>query len=342
LNNTKEPLISVIVPIYNVEEYLPKCINSIISQQYKNLEIILVNDGATDLSGKIADNYAKKDNRIIVIHQKNQGLSAARNSGIDVATGEFIGFVDSDDWIEKSMYSSLYADLAANDADISICGYVSVDKNEKYLRHCTNIPSICDNGKFLPNGLLVYESQESIMKYCTAHRYGAPWCMLYKRELFENVRFPLNKIYEDFYIMHLIMDKANKLVINPKRRYNYLKRSHSISQNSSFQKEFDLLDAYVCQYVYILEKHPDLVNFTLRRFYDQAYLTIKNIFLTGSLNQYKQKMDSLLKIMRNYPPPVDDMSCESKKYLTLLRSDMKYFVMAGRLMVQSGEWKVTG
>lgn len=124
-------MISVIIPIYNVEEYLEKCVNSVLNQTYSDLEIILVDDGSTDNSGKICDELKNKDNRIIVIHQENQGLSAARNAGIAKALGEYIAFVDSDDYIMEDMYETLYKNLEKTDADISICKYQYVKKQQK-------------------------------------------------------------------------------------------------------------------------------------------------------------------------------------------------------------------
>ena len=121
----KQPLISVIVPVYNVENYLPRCLDSIINQTYTNLEILLVDDGATDNSGKLCDEYAQKDNRIRVFHKENGGVSSARNMGLDNATGEYIAFVDSDDYIDKCMYEIMLNSSVQNNADIVVCGYLS-------------------------------------------------------------------------------------------------------------------------------------------------------------------------------------------------------------------------
>ena len=120
-------LISVIVPVYNVEEYLPKCIESIINQTYKNLEIILVDDGSTDNSGRICDEYAKKDDRIIVFHKENGGLSDARNCGIDAATGDWVQFVDSDDYIHQTMVEKMYSSCKRNQTKLAVCGRVDVN-----------------------------------------------------------------------------------------------------------------------------------------------------------------------------------------------------------------------
>ena len=115
------PKISIIVPVYNVENYVSKCLDSIINQSYKNLEIIIINDGSTDKSGEICEYYSAKDDRMVLIHQKNQGVSMARNNALDIAAGDYIGFIDSDDWIAPDMYSTLYKNAIEYDADISMC-----------------------------------------------------------------------------------------------------------------------------------------------------------------------------------------------------------------------------
>ena len=122
-------LISIIVPVYNVEQYLDDCLISIINQTYKNIEIILIDDGSTDKSGKICDEYAKKDSRIIVIHKENGGVSSARNAGLRIAKGAYIGFVDPDDWIAEDMYEVLYSNAKKYDADVSVCKYKIVKNN---------------------------------------------------------------------------------------------------------------------------------------------------------------------------------------------------------------------
>ena len=133
--NKEKPLISVIVPIYKVEKYLNKCVKSIINQTYKNLEIILVDDGSPDNCGKICDKLAERDDRIRIIHKKNGGLSSARNAGIEIANGEYIGFVDSDDYIDNDMFETLYNNIKDNNADLSIIGYQIETIDNKVIKY---------------------------------------------------------------------------------------------------------------------------------------------------------------------------------------------------------------
>src|SRR5690554_2285343 len=121
---TENELISIIVPVYNVEQYIEKCMVSILSQTYRNIEIILIDDGSTDNSGNLCDTYSAIDPRVKVIHKKNGGISSARNSGLEVAMGEYIGFVDPDDWIETNMYESMYSNIKRNNSEICICNYI--------------------------------------------------------------------------------------------------------------------------------------------------------------------------------------------------------------------------
>lgn len=135
----KEDLISIIVPVYKVENYLSKCLDSMICQTYKNIEIILVDDGSPDNSGKICDDYAKKDSRIKVIHKENGGLSDARNAGLKIATGKYIGFVDSDDYISVEMYEKLYNQAKKEDADIACCNYYRVKMEKNLIKELLEI-----------------------------------------------------------------------------------------------------------------------------------------------------------------------------------------------------------
>ena len=134
----EKPLISIIIPVYKVEKYLEKCIKSVLDQTYKNLQIILVDDGSPDNCGNICDNYAKIDNRIEVIHKANGGLSEARNVGLKVARGEYIGFVDSDDYVSNEMFENLYNTLISNDVDVSICNFYTVINNKNIIKNADN------------------------------------------------------------------------------------------------------------------------------------------------------------------------------------------------------------
>lgn len=210
------PLISVIVPVYNVQDYVGKCLDSICGQSYRNLEIIVIDDGSTDDSPAICDSFAEKDARIKVLHCKNGGLSVARNRGLDIAEGELIGFVDSDDWIEADMYESLYRVLSQYKADISICSFFR-DEDQQ------SIPQY-NSGK-----IHIWKSFDAIHEVIKDKRINNyMWALLCERNIFEHIRFPEGQIFEDMATSYLIYTKARGIVYIEKPLYHYIIRQGSI------------------------------------------------------------------------------------------------------------------
>ncbi|MCL2519058.1 MAG: glycosyltransferase [Oscillospiraceae bacterium] len=207
--------ISIIVPVYNVEKYFDKCINSILNQTYLNVEVILINDGSSDGSGQLCDKYKEQDNRIKVMHQDNQGQAIARNNGLDIATGNYIGFVDSDDWIEDDMYELLYKNIINYTADISMCKYTPIEEDQLYTPNLS-----------FENRIVVLEGNDiikhNLLKYDDENRINDGVCnKLYKRYLFDEIRFPPNKIYEDIMATYQLIQKAKKFVLSSDYKYIY-------------------------------------------------------------------------------------------------------------------------
>jgi len=212
------PKVSVIVPVYKVEEYLRQCIESIIVQTYANLEIVLVDDGSPDNCGKICDEYAEKDARIIVIHKQNGGLSDARNVGIEVATGEYLTFVDSDDWLENDMVETLYNNIVNHNADISCCGYYFSYVGE-------NVASVVEDGLYIFSG-----SENMIMQYIVTGIIDViACCKLYKAYIFKETRYPYGKIHEDNYAIIDVLSLANTIVVDNTPKYYYRQRKSGIA-----------------------------------------------------------------------------------------------------------------
>lgn len=227
------PLISIIVPIYKVEDYLEKCIESILAQSITNFELILIDDGSPDECGKICDSYASKDNRIKVVHKQNEGLSAARNSGLDIAEGDYIGFVDSDDWIHKKMYETLLTLLIDNNADIAQCEFIrTFDEEEAVDNNQKNTIETFNNNESLKN---IYNKK--------AISTVVSWNKLYKKDLFEYIRFPKGKIHEDEFTTHKLLYKSKKLVYTNKVLYFYRQTPNSIMNSKFNKKRLDILDA---------------------------------------------------------------------------------------------------
>lgn len=244
MNNTDTlPLISIIVPIYNVKEYLEKCLDSICSQTYKNLEIILINDGSSDGSGELCDLFAQRDGRIKVIHQANVGQSAARNRGLDIAQGEYFGFVDSDDWIEPDMYEFLYRLLKENGADISICAHYR-DKGGKSVV------------KYSSGEQFVFTRDEAIRALAVdKHVRNYMVDKLFRRCLFEGITFPVNRVFEDLAICYRLFYGAEKIVLQDTPKYHYMIREGSTMQSKyNPQREYQLFLAVCEQNDFILAK----------------------------------------------------------------------------------------
>lgn len=223
-------LVSVIVPIYKVEKYLGKCVDSIINQTYKNLEIILVDDGSPDNSGKICDEYAKKDNRIKVIHKENGGHSSARNAGLDVSTGEFIAFVDSDDRIHLDFVEKLYRAIKEENADIASCYVESFIENKNKIERRVYV-----------NKKIVVEGKGGGFKYyyhLGKKSSNVVWNKLYKRHIFETLRFINGRVYEDRAIYLHLLAQSEKMVFIPEVLYTYTVRSGSTMRSDFDEKKF--------------------------------------------------------------------------------------------------------
>lgn len=216
--------ISIIVPIYNVEKYVEKCVDSILKQTYINFELILVDDGSTDMSGKICDKFKKEDDRIKVIHKKNGGLSSARNEGVKLATGKYIGFIDSDDYIDKTMYEKMFNKAIEDDSDIVICD-MTYNLNGKDIS--TTI--------FEDFGVL--NREDTILKYLENDYFRShAQNKLYKRELFEYVSFPEGKLYEDVATFYKLIHNCNKISFVNEKLYYYNQSNY----NSITKKKFNI------------------------------------------------------------------------------------------------------
>ena len=230
-----QPKISIIVPVYKVEPYLRKCLDSIINQTYTDLEIILVDDGSPDNCGAICDEYARKDSRILVIHKENGGVSAARNTGLEAATGEYIGFVDSDDWIDSDMYENLLCLLLQHGADIAQSGIVFEKESTHWEMYTPNQPVFCEckTSSFPGETWILFSN--------------SIWNKLYKASVAKSAKFSPTLTYgEDLLYNALLLQNASAIVFAPQAKYHYLQQANSISHRLSMQQRYntvvDMLD----------------------------------------------------------------------------------------------------
>lgn len=228
-----KPLISVIIPVYQVAPYLKQCIESIINQTYSNLEIILVDDGSTDESGKICDQYADTDNRINVVHQENKGLSASRNKGIELANGEYLSFIDSDDWVDQRFIDVMYKISISSGCDIVQCNFRNVIDDWTYI------------DKREGNYTIYSPKEFSIATYTLlSWKCNVAWNKLYKASLFDGIRYPVGKIHEDEFTTYKLIWRANSIAATNTKLYFYRQRSDSIMGSVYSLKRLDAGLAY--------------------------------------------------------------------------------------------------
>lgn len=288
------PKISIIVPIYNVEKYINKCVDSILGQTFKDFELILVDDGSPDRCGKICDEYAQKDARVKVVHKENGGLSDARNRGIEEAKGEYIGFVDSDDYIDKDMYEILYDSLIENNADISVCGV--------YDCYSDRIAQNNIDGK-----MHVFSNQEALKEVLYGKKLTAfAVNKLYKREVFDNMRFPVGKIYEDSFLIPTIFANSEKIVLVSVPKYYYLHREGSITSFKFSEKFFDVIEASEINLELVNNKFPSIKKQAIFRYLWAHFFVLDKMLLEDdyrNIKGYKQIKSVLkkntLEILRN-------------------------------------------
>lgn len=209
--------VSIIIPIYNVERYLVQCLQSVVNQTLKDIEIICINDGSTDQSGEILEQFARKDSRIIAINQKNQGVSITRNNGLKMAQGKYIGWVDSDDWIDPDFYQRLYESALKYEADIAMAGYKDIDEQNKTLKTAI---------RFLKEK--AYNNFNKKMKFIEKHMYL--WNKIFKKDFLDKCQlyFPENVTYEDVIWLPQIFYKAEKVCTVPNTYYHYRENPNSI------------------------------------------------------------------------------------------------------------------
>lgn len=279
MSNYNKYEVTIIVPVYNVEKYLNKCIDSILSQTFNNFELILIDDGSTDSSGNICDEYLNKDKRVKVIHKENGGVSSARNAGLDIAKGKYISFVDSDDYISDYYIEKLYNNIKDNNADISICGCNGFLKEKE--NNLNNIIYDID----------ILESKDALLKLYNVNTrfiYVTVYLKMYKKSLFDNIRFPLGKINEDSFIIYKLYLKSNKIIYNNSKLYFYRNRQGSIMRQKFTKRNFDDLEA--------LEEQIDY--FRRKEYYDLEKASIKYYcyHLKGFYRKFKEDKSNIKEI----------------------------------------------
>lgn len=289
------PTISIIVPIYNVENYLEECVLSIINQTWENKQIILVDDGSTDSSGMICDRLQTEYPYIEVIHKKNGGLASARNAGLDVATGEYVGFVDSDDYIEHDMYEKLYDSLIQTSSQVACCSWYRCIMSDKGREICT-----LENDKRIRQ-LSVMTTEEAIRSLMLNNGMTYSACdKLFRTELFSDVRFPKENLpSEDIPCIYSILTKCKKIVHIGKEKYYYRVVSSSISKSPFKRKNISTV-RYMEEVVNdVYTRYPSLKKEALYALIQSANSSYSNLVASGNRNELKDIEKELCKIVRS-------------------------------------------
>ena len=295
-------LISVIIPVFNSRNSMKQCLESVVNQTYRDLEIIVIDDGSTDGSDQIIDEYNKLDSRIINYKQKHSGPSCARNYGLSLAHGDFVGFVDSDDWVDNDMYEMLLSALKTYNVDVSICGYNTYKNGIVSRRHCSDSYHIMDTTILLK-------------EFFSWNLIGAAvWSKLYKRCIFDNLQFEDYSYKEDAAIMYRILAKCNSGIHIGCPKYNYI-----IQDTSVYRKPFD--SSKMCT-VKILN---DLLAFIRLK-----YPALIQDAVLYSVNTYFELLDDILRLEVSHKYIIDYFTCikniQSMLEMDVLESNQKHVI----------------
>ena len=304
----KSDKVSVIVPIYKVEKYLDKCVESIVNQTYDNLEILLIDDGSPDNCPKMCDEWAKKDKRIKVFHKKNGGLSDARNFGLKCACGDYIYFIDSDDYINEEMIATLYNDLIETHSDMSCVNYLKVTEDDENIKV-----------DLTPKREILSPLEAHQLSFSTTKFGNYAWNKLYKKELFNNIQFPVSKKMEDLAIMYLLIDECKQICFNDIPLYFYVQRAGSILSNPNSSLMFDKMEFTIQKYDFLKKKYDFI--------YENELVTLASAldcypYLDGVL---KLKCDDLIKNISVNKMIVKNLNKNRKIKLFIYKINSKLF-----------------
>ena len=309
----KTPLISVIVPIYNVEKYLDRCVESIVNQTYKNLEIILVDDGSPDNCGAICDSWAEKDSRIKVIHKENGGGAQARNVGIEIAKGDFIAFADSDDFLLPDMYSSLVDVLNKYACDIAECGY--------YQGESGIISDIDDK-----NNVIIYDTKQALCEHIKDKVCRQiVWNKVYKRTVIRDVRFVEGKFIDDEFFTYRVLGNAKKVAVISKKLYYYQQQSNSTMHQKFSVKRLDALDAKTDRVEYIEKNFPELLVLAKRNLWFSCIYSSQMLYRFCSYEEQSAGFKKIKDILKKHPIKINlNVSLSIKQRIWLLMAKISF------------------
>ena len=303
-------MISVIVPIYNVEKYLARCVDSIVNQTYKNLEIILVDDGSPDRCPQMCDDYAEKDSRIKVVHKKNGGLSDARNEGMAVATGEYISFIDSDDYVSDDFFECLLDVMNKENSDIAECSVVKFYEDNRFDEFSDDL------------SVKTYDTQDAMSALIAENPFHQHvWNKLYKTELVKDIPYAVGKLNEDEFWTYRVFGRANKVARINKTMYYYFQRSSSIMGVGYNIRRLDALEGKANRQKYIENNFPDLSTQAKIDLYGSCMFAYQSVLKFMSGADKKKALELIRKYRKMYNLSFDEIKLADK-------SARKYFYLA--------------
>lgn len=304
------PLISVIVPIYNVEKYLARCVDSIVNQTYKNLEIILVDDDSPDHCPQMCDDYAEKDSRIKVVHKKNGGLSDARNAGMAVATGEYISFIDSDDYVSDDFFECLLDVMNKENSDIAECSVVKFYEDNRFDEFSDDL------------SVKTYDTQDAMSALIAENPFHQHvWNKLYKTELVKDIPYAVGKLNEDEFWTYRVFGRANKVSKLNKTMYYYFQRNSSIMGVGYNIRRLDALEGKANRQKYIENNFPDLSTQAKIDLYGSCMFAYQSVLKFMSGADKKKALELIRKYRKMYNLSFDEIKLADK-------SARKYFYLA--------------
>lgn len=278
-------LVSIIVPVYNIENYLEDCLQSILAQDYEDKELILIDDGSTDGSSLLCDKYADQYSWIKVIHKVNEGQSSARNCGFEYVSGEYLLFVDGDDFIHEQQISLLAEAMNTYKADIVVCDFEAVYSKVKLD---ADVKSNTD--------IKVFDGLEGVQALLYQEGFtSSPWAKLFRRELFESVRFPVGKIYEDLGTMYKVFASAQRVVFIPRKLYGYMHRAQSTVHTDFSPKQMDCIEMTTEMVAYVEQHYPTVVNAAYSRHFSACFQLMAMIPKGKYVDEQKQLIDEIKK-----------------------------------------------
>jgi glycosyltransferase involved in cell wall biosynthesis len=318
----EEPLISVIIPVYKVEQYLDRCLNSVVNQTYKNLEIILVDDGSPDRCPKMCDEWAEKNSRVRVYHKENGGLSDARNYGTERCNGSYITYVDSDDYIDTDYVSYLYNLLSRYHTKMSICQHRVRYQGGKTIDYGSSGDEVLSNKRCLER-MLYYDVIDT-----------SAWAKLYKKELFADVKYPKGKYFEDLATTYKLMFKSDQIAVGYESKYNYALRNESIS-NSSFSPSkliYPLITDATCDA--IVDKFPDLMDAALARKVRSRFSVLNLMINVNEKGYKKEKKEYRTYILNNRARILKNNNVKKNEKIAICLISVNYYLygLAWKLM----------